>query len=238
MTTIKSTNTWAARWSAMSDKTRMAVSVAIALASVLAVMLGAKAGPLLTAVCTWMMVVARMLAVTPQSVAGGYLVALYGATLAVAWAHASRTQVARAQRRPKPAGKPPVGVGAKHAWLAAMVASSAASFLLLLGLYSGMDMPPAVWAGAIFGPFLTWLILGVVVAIRSAENGPDPTYSSSVRVVGIVHGGIATAVGFSVENLGLLVGLWVLMYLLCALEKNELPVDYPESFGGEQFAEV
>lgn len=40
--------------------------------------------------------------------------------------------------------------------------------------------------------------------------------------------------GFSVENLSLLVGLWVLMYLLCALEKNELPADYPATFDGEQ----
>lgn len=189
MTTIQSNKGWAARWSAMSDMTRMAVSVAIAGGAVMAVLLGAQAGPLLTAVCVWLTTVIHMRAFSFEAVTTGYLVSMYAVTIALGWAHASRTQIARAQQLPKASGKPPVGAGAHYAWVASMVATSIVASLMLLRLDSEKLTPLNLIFSVIFGPALVWFILGMVVMLCAAGGGTAPTYSNSVRVVGVVHGG-------------------------------------------------
>jgi hypothetical protein len=214
----------------MSDKTRMAVSVAVAMAAVFAVLLGAKAWPLVIAVSEWLTTTIRMRSFSFEAVTRGYLVTLYAVAIALGCAHACRTRLARARRLPKASGKPPVGAGAQRAWIAAMLATSVAAALVFLRLNSEKLTPLDLIFSVTSGPVLAWFILGVVVILRAADGGTQPTYSNSVRVVGVAHGAIATLIGFSVENLSLLVGLWVLMYLLSALESNELPADYPTTF--------
>jgi hypothetical protein len=238
MTTVQSNKSWTARWTAMSDKTRMAVSVAAAMVAVFAVLMCSKAGPLVIVVIEWLTTTIRMRAFSFEAVTFGYLLSMYAVVIALGWAHASRTHLARAQRLPKASGKPPVGAGAHRAWAVSMVATSVAACLVFLRLRAENLTPVDVVFAILCGSGLVWFFLGVVVILRSADNGRRPTYSNSVRVVGVVHGTIATLIGFSAENLSLLVGLWVLMYLLCALEKNELPGDYPAMFEEEQPAKA
>jgi len=234
MTTVQSNKSWTARWTAMSDKTRMAVSIAAAMVAVFAVLMCSKAEPLVIAVTEWLTTTIRMRAFSFEAVTFGYLMSMYAVVIALGWAHAGRAQLARTQKLPKASGKPPVGAGAHRAWVASMIATSVAACLVFLRLNSDKLTPLDLIFSVISGPVLAWFFLGVVVVIRSADGGPQPTYSSSIRVVGVVHGAIATLTGFSVENLSLLAGLWVLMYLLYALEKNELPADYPATFEDEQ----
>lgn len=234
MKTTNSPQGWVARWTAMSDTTRMAVSVAIAMSAVFAVLMGAKAWPLVVAMSDWLTTAIRMHAFSFETVTRGYILSLYAVAIALGCAHACRTGLARARRLPKASGKPPVGAGAQRAWIAAMFATSVAAALVFLRLNSEKLTPLDLIFSVTSGPVLAWFILGVVVTLRAADGGTQPTYSNSVRVVGVTHGAIATLIGFSVENLSLLVGLWVLMYLLSALESNELPADYPTTFEGER----
>ena len=217
------------RWEGMSDFTRIAVGLSAGLSVMALVILISMTGPMVRAGLTWMHHLAWDPVFTHETVARGFLIALYGGVLTVGLAHARRTTRALAERRPKSEGKPEVGNGVIWAFWGVMVASMVAG--ALCGLFTvrpqGESIGPVVAAILIGGGILPWFLLAILIAIKHADSNTEPTCTGMVQTMGLAPGLLLTVMGFSVVNLGLLLGLWMTMALLLRLESNALPANYP-----------
>jgi hypothetical protein len=221
----------------MRDATRVAVALAMGLATLTSVLLISMAGPLLRATAAGMWHVARIPTLNHETVARGFLIGCYVAILAIGMMHAKRTEAARAQRRPKARGKPEVGAGPGWVLFAALLGYSVVGVLLAL-----FQVDPAQ-AGtlAIFGAtgaglVVPWIVLGMTLGLACEGANEGPTCEKTMRAMVLVPAGVITAMGYNITNLGLLLGLWVMMAMLSGLEDKQLPADYPETFDDQPSA--
>jgi len=219
------------RWDSMSDFTRIGVGLALGLGVMTFVVLCSMAGPVIHTICSGLMYVAGLQALTYESVTTGYLACLYAAVIAVGAAHARRTTGAFAARRPKKNGKLPVGSGPFITWWAVMVVSSLVGALCgLFRLNPHEESIGTVVFATFVGSFVPWIFLGLLCLITHAETRTDPDCTGMVQMMGLLPALLLTVMGFSVVNLGMLFGLWTMMALLLRLESNELPANYPDTF--------
>lgn len=214
----------------MRDSTRVAVALTFGLATMTCVVLLSMAGPLLRAVAAGMLHVARSPVLTYEGVARTFLIACYAAILVIGMMHARRTKVALRERRPKAEGKPEVGAGPGWVLFSAVLGYSAVGVLLALFQVDPTDVTTSGIFGAVaIGLVLPWILLGIVLGI-ACEGSREPTCEITMRAIALVPAGLITAMGYNALNLGLLLGLWVMMAMLSGLEDKQLPADYPESF--------
>lgn len=227
----------AARPAFLSESTRVAVGLAIALSCVFVVLLLSGSGPVLDDIATRIL---HQLAahLVPASIVQAYLVMQYGVVLALGLAHVQRTRVAMAQQLPKSAGKPPVGsVPESSMWVTLATGGTATGLLLLLNQGNAFYPFADLVLGCFFG-FTSFAGMAAFVVMIVVSSGLRLCHENCIRAISTLPTFMVVMMYFTPANLGLLVGLWALMAVLYPLESNTLPADYPEHFEAKQSASV
>lgn len=215
-----------------NENMRIVAGAVIGLICVGLVVLASRAGALADAVVAWWMRTVLASGLTQELLTFGYLITMAGVLLVQGYAHAARTREALTRRLPKSAPKPAVDSRVKYRLLITAAAAVTLEWVLQFTVKdarSGTTTFLPYFVLLINASILPWLFMGAFLVAMRPISGEYRT-ANAVRFIALAPTVTFVIMGFTVVNLGMLVGLAVLAWVLYPLEKNTLPKSYPTSF--------